>query len=449
MNYSAGRAMRWLGIYFILAMVPMLIALVDPPPARSVWVELGVGFGFIGLSVLALQFLCSGRIKHIAPEFGADNILHYHRTLGIIGITVILAHPAVLILSELIFTEPAATAAELNFLGYFDPRVNALRAVSLIFVVAALIILLTSSLWRPLFKLSYEWWRLLHGGLSAAIVILGLGHAFMVDHYLDPFWKKVIFAIMIGAMVYLVLHTRIIRPWLMKKRLYRVLSMQPERADSWTLTLRPESRTMISFIPGQFAWITIGNTPFQLQQHPFSFSSSARSRTISFTAKETGDFTSQWKHIRPGTNVFLEGPFGSFTPDPSPKIGFFFIMGGIGITPAISMLRTMHDDNDRRPAILLYGNPTWEEVTFREELDILSKELNLQIIHVLQQPPENWEGETGLISPEIIKKYFPKEPHRFQYFICGPEPMMDIAEISLRNLKVDWRHIYTERFEIV
>jgi predicted ferric reductase len=448
MNYSTGRAMRWVGIYFILAVIPMIIALVDPPGTRPVWVEFGVGLGFTGLSIMALQFLCSGRIKRIAPEFGTDNILHYHRTLGIIGVTVILAHPAVLILGELTFTKPS-TVAESSFLEYFDPRVNKLRTVSLSFVVVALIALLTTSLWRQLFKLSYERWRLLHGGLSVAIVTIGLGHAFMVDHYLNPLWKKAIFTVMIGAMVYLVLHTRVVRPWLMKKRSYRVISVQPEHGDSWTLALRPKGRSGVNFIPGQFAWITVGDTPFQLQQHPFSFSSSARSRNISFTAKEMGDFTSRWKNIKPGTNAFLEGPFGSFTPDPSPEVGFFFIMGGIGITPAMSMLRTMRDDEDRRPAILLYGNPAWEEITFREEIDTLSKELNLKVIHVLEKPPEGWEGETGLVSTELIKKYLPTQPHRFQYFVCGPEPMMDIAERSLRNLRIGWQHIYTERFEIV
>ena len=37
----------------------------------------------------------------------------------------------------------------------------------------------------------------------------------------------------------------------------------------------------------------------------------------------------------------------------------------------------------------------------------------------------------------------------YTYFTCGPEPMMDVVEIGLRNLGIDWRRIYTERFEIV
>ncbi len=60
----------------------------------------------------------------------------------------------------------------------------------------------------------------------------------------------------------------------------------------------------------------------------------------------------------PGTKAFLEGPFGSFIPKPGSNI--FLIMGGIGVTPAMSMLRTMRDDNDKRKAILIYGNKNWD-----------------------------------------------------------------------------------------
>src|SRR5690606_39032597 len=103
------------------------------------------------------------------------------------------------------------------------------------------------------------------------------------------------------------------------------------------------------FVPGQFAWITVGETPFSLQQHPFSIASSTHDPRIRLTAKEFGDFTSRLKAVEPGTSAYLEGPFGSFTPDPSPDVGIFLIMGGIGITPAMSMLRTLRDEGSRRP----------------------------------------------------------------------------------------------------
>jgi 3-phenylpropionate/trans-cinnamate dioxygenase ferredoxin reductase subunit len=183
-----------------------------------------------------------------------------------------------------------------------------------------------------------------------------------------------------------------------------------------------------------------------LQQHPFSVSSSAEDPEIKLTAKALGDFTSAWKNLEPGCRAFLEGPYGSFTLKDKPC---FLIMGGIGITPAISILETLKDKKDFRKCTLIYGNENWEKIPFREKLENLQSMINLKVIHVLEKPHASWEGEKGLISKELIGKYLPDEVNSYDYFICGPEVMMDVAELALRNKGIDWRNIYTERFEMV
>src|SRR5690625_2749701 len=124
-------------------------------------------------------------------------------------------------------------------------------------------------------------------------------------------------------------------------------------------------------------------------------------------------------------------------------------MGGVGVTPAMSMLRTIRDDKDNRKATLIYANESWEGVTFREELERLSEEIDLKVVHVLEDPPDEWEGETVFIDEELLEKYLPKEPYSCTYDICGVRPMIDIAERSLHNHSVRWNHIYSERFQIV
>jgi predicted ferric reductase len=438
MRYTTGKAVVWLAVFTLLALVPLLLGRVGAIPApRSFWIEFGVALGFLALALFALQFLFSGRFKWVAPSFGMDNIIQFHREVGIIAFVLVLAHPVVLI------------AADPAFLAYFDPRVNFLRAIFLTFVTVATVAIVATSVWRTAFRLSYEWWRLLHGLLALAIVFIGLVHAIQVQHYLGPLWKKVALALLMGGAMYAVIHTRLVRPWRNRKRPYRVVEVQAERDDSYSLTVEPAGHQRMLFAPGQFAWITIRDTPFTLQQHPFSFASSARARRITFTAKEFGDFTSTWKDIEPGTTAFLEGPFGSFTPDPSPATGVFLVMGGIGVTPAMGMLRTLRDDGDPRAAILVYGNKDWENVAFREELEELTREMNLKVVHLLEEPHEEWEGESGLVTRELLERHLPEEPLNFQYFVCGPTPLMDVTEISLREMGIPWQRIYSERFEIV
>lgn len=436
MRYTYRRGFLWIGIYALLSLLPLGMALTgDVPEYRSFWIELGVALGFIGLAMFGLQFLYSGRFRWVAPTYGMDNILQYHKEVGIISVLFALAHPLTLILSN-----P-------DYLSYYDPGVNLLRAIALLFVTPALILIIASSLWRITFGLDYEKWRLLHGFLALSIVFIGIVHSIQVGHYMEPLWKKITLALLLGSCMYLVIHTRIIRPWLNRKKPYQIIDVKTEEGESYSLTLEAKGHQRLNFISGQFAWITVGPTPFSLQQHPFSIASSSRDKTITFTAKESGDFTKQWKNFKPGTKAFLEGPFGSFTPEGDSHL--FLIMGGIGITPGMSMLRTMRDNKDRRKAILLYANVAWEEATFHKELETLSREIDLKVIHILEKPPEDWEGEKGLIDQELLEKNLPEKPEEWMYFICGPGPMMDISEISLRNLGIDWRRIYSERFEIV
>lgn len=436
MKYSYRNGFLWLLIYFLLALLPLLIGVLGRMPEyRGFALELGVALGFIGLGMLGLQFLFSGRIKQIAPTYGMDNILQYHREMGILAFIFILAHPIILIISE-----P-------EFLNYFSPEENLPRAFALVFVLVAVIIVTASSLWRLRFGLSYEYWRLLHGFLSLAVIFIGVVHSIQVSYYLNNLWQQVMLAIIFGAFAYLVIHTRIVRPWLSRKKPYIVTEVIAERDDCWTLSLEPSGHDGMRFRCGQFVWITLGETPFSLQQHPFTIASACNDRKILLTAKASGDFTSTWKNIQPGTKAFLEGPFGSFTSEPSKNI--FMIMGGIGVTPGMSFLRTMRKEKDPRQAVLLYANPDWETVTFREELYDISKDINLKLVHVLEEPPENWQGETGLINIELLKKHLPEKPEEFAYYLCGPKPMQDAAELSLRDLGIDWRLIYSERFEII
>jgi len=436
MKYSFRRAFFWLGIYLVLCLIPLFIAITGPiPEKRDFWIEFGAAMGFLGLTMFALQFVFSGRFEKIAATFGMDNVHHFHRKMGIIAFVFVLMHPITLIL------------ANPEFLSYFDPRINAARSVALSFATVSLILITVTSLWRLSFGLNYEKWRLVHGVLALALVFIGTVHAIQVGHYINTLWKQILLALLMGGSLYLVIHTRIVRPWKNRKKPYKVINIQKERDDSWTLELKAQNHSRMSFETGQFAWLTINESPFSLQQHPFTIASSEMNESLLFTAKSVGDFTASWKDIEVGTHVFLEGPFGSFTLKENRNL--FLIMGGIGVTPAMSMLRTLRDKKDKRKITLVYANESWENITFREELEELKTQLNLKLIHTLNKPEDGWKGETGIVDYKLLKKHLPEHPNKFMYYICGPEPMMDEAEIALRDLGIDWRHIYSERFNIV
>jgi len=153
--------------------------------------------------------------------------------------------------------------------------------------------------------------------------------------------------------------------------------------------------------------------------------------------------------LAPGTTVYVDGPHGVFSIDEDEGPGFGLIAGGVGIAGLISMLRTMADRHDVRPVVLFYANGTWDGVAFREELDQLTDRLSLEVVHVLTQPPADWSGETGFVTAEIFARHLPPGYRRFQFFICGPDPMMDAAEAALLQLGVPGDRVHTERFSMV
>ena len=138
-----------------------------------------------------------------------------------------------------------------------------------------------------------------------------------------------------------------------------------------------------------------------------------------------------------------------FSIDQDEGPGFGLIAGGVGIAGLISMLRTMADRGDVRPVLLFYANGEWDGVAFRDELEQLRDRLALTVVHVLERPPDGWEGEIGYVTPKVLSRHLPPAYRRFQFFICGPDPMMDAAEAALIGLGVPPERVHTERFDMV
>jgi predicted ferric reductase len=295
--------------------------------------------------------------------------------------------------------------------------------------------------------LSYEAWHVIHTVLALVLVIGALGHVLFVDEYVSSLWKQVLWAVMSIAFAALIVWVRLIKP--SRARPWRLARVTPERGETTTLALRPPEGAGFAFAPGQFAWFAIGRSPFSLTQHPFSFSSSAEREEVEVAVKALGDFTSGVHALEPGTTVYVDGPHGVFSMDQDEGPGFGFLAGGVGIAGLISMVRTMADRGDVRPAVLVYANRDWEGVAFREELEALQGRLDLTVVHVLEHPPEGWTGESGYVTADVLQRHLPPGYRRFQYFICGPDPMMDAAEAALVQLGVPAERVHTERFDMV
>ena len=432
----------WICVYLTLSTAPLFILLIGPkPPGREFWRELSVALGFAGLAMVMLQFVLTARFKAIKAPYGSDIVYYFHRQISVVAFALILVHPVLLFIFD---------PTTLRLLNLIQAPWRARAGVT---ALSALIALVVSSVWRKRLKIEYNRWRIGHGLFATAAVSLAMAHIVLAGHYINTPLKR---ALWIGYALFwigLLVYVRVIKPIMMLKRPYAVRKVIEERGEAWTLTLDPVGHAGLRFMPGQFSWLTIGHSPLSDTEHPFSFSSSAADPThLTFTIKALGDFTRTIKDLKPGQRVYVDGPFGAFSIDRHPQAErFAFIAGGIGITPIMSMLRTLADRQDRRPCLLIYANKTWAGITFRQEIEALKQRLNLQVVWVLSAPEADWQGERGRVTPSLLERYLPKTEKRHiqEIFICGPKPMMDAVENALVHLGVSMDDFHSERFDLV
>jgi len=442
MNKNRLLGSLWIALYVILVLSPIIILLLGPKPGgRPPLLDLSVSLGFIGLSIMALQFINSARIKIVNRPFGTDLVYHFHRQIGIAAFFMVFAHPILLFILD---------QRCLRLLNIFEAP---LRAQLGVIAVLLLIGVVWMAEYRQKLKIPYWFWKFWHGIMATGMIALALVHIFLAGSFLDLPWKR---GLWIGYSVLLVLtllYTRIIYPLRLVLTPYRVKKVQQEHGSVWTITLQPDHHKGFSFMPGQFAWLTAWKTPFSDSEHPFSLASSAENKDIfQMSIKNLGPFTAKIQTLQPDQKVYMDGPYGYFSMDRYPHAKrLIMIPGGIGITPIMSMLRTMADRGDARPVLLFYCNLEWDTVTFREEIEELKKRLNMKVVYTIERPPENWTEESGFLNAAILKKHITPDwlNAQTEVFLCGPNGMMDAVEKALIETGLSEEKIHTERYAFV
>ncbi|MFX0067553.1 MAG: ferredoxin--NADP reductase [Promethearchaeota archaeon] len=207
----------------------------------------------------------------------------------------------------------------------------------------------------------------------------------------------------------------------------------------------PRPRTL-DYKPGQFMFVTIKRGQEEMRKH-FSISSSpTESNFIEFTKKLTGsEFSNALDALEIGDWTKIDAPYGSFTFEGEFK-KIAILSGGIGITPFISMCRYAADMQLNTEITILYGNVTERDIAFRKELIEMQKQnKNLKIVFVLSNPDKDWNGLTGFITSEIVKREIPDYLDRF-FYTAGPPGMIKAMERLLEEIGLSKDQIRMEYF---
>jgi predicted ferric reductase len=429
-------------VYVILVIAPVVLAtwLVD---SEGGFLEAaGKSAALAGFTILALQVILSARLKWVSRPFGLDIVLRFHRNMALLAGLLLVAHPLLL--------AAGGHGSDLT-LSLDVPWYILVGKVAL----ALLLLNLAMSAFRRRLNLSFERWRRSHGVLGVLLLAGPFVHGWYAGSDLEhPTLQALWVALMVVVLAVLAEH-RLIGPARRRRRRWRVANVVPEVDDVWTLEFEPpEGLTVPDHLPGQFHFITLHRgRGLPEEEHHFTISSAPTQagRTAS-TIKAVGDFTRTIGDTREGDEASIQGAFGRFSyrlhPDEHDLV---FIAGGIGITPLMSMLRSMRDGAEDHRVLLLYGNRQESAIIFREELAAIEagEHPRLEVVHMLSHADEDWTGEKGYIDREKIERLVGTDLSGKTFYVCGPPAMNEAAISSLKALGVEDRMIRTEIFSLV
>lgn len=238
----------------------------------------------------------------------------------------------------------------------------------------------------------------------------------------------------------------------------KVVKIQQETEDAVSVYFEvpAEFRSEFAYKPGQYISIeqTINGEDirraYSLCTSPFT------DKTPAVTVKKVdGGKMSKWinTQLKTGDTIKLLAPEGRFTPEinEQSKKQYFLFAGGSGITPNMSILKTVLEKEPQSIITLIYANRNKKTIIFKEELETLqSKYANrLEVIHILDSVGLFSSAPKGPMKPDHVAKYISKhkkEAYTPEVFICGPGGMMDSVKTGLKNSQIPEENIHIEYF---
>lgn len=223
--------------------------------------------------------------------------------------------------------------------------------------------------------------------------------------------------------------------------------------DVKTFMFAAEGDKVFHFEPGQFITLQL-----EIDGQPISrcytiSSPPTRPHLIAITVKRVIEGpVSNWLHdnVVPGTRITVLAPLGQFTisGSPEPKTKYLFLSAGSGITPLMSMTRTLFDLGSDADILFVHAARTPADIIFRRELEAIAAVApNIQVINICETdyPSERWTGLRGRLTGAALQAIAPDLDERITY-TCGPPPYMAAVRRILGEAGYDMAKYNEESF---
>ena len=227
------------------------------------------------------------------------------------------------------------------------------------------------------------------------------------------------------------------------------VAVRPETPDVATFVFAALQPRLFHFRPGQF--MTFELEVAGVQRCYTIASPPTRPWRIEITAKRNAAGAgSGWLHaqMRPGQRVRASGPMGDFALAPDGRGPYLFLSAGSGITPVMSMARTLHDLGSPADVLFVQSARTPADLVFKDELAAMARRPGFRAVGVVSadSPGQRWGGFRGRLSAAMLAVIAP-DLHQRRVFCCGPAPYMAAVRAMLDAAGFDRARYHEESFD--
>jgi predicted ferric reductase len=421
------------GLYAVLAVNTAVVAFFFARAgfASNALIVIGRLFGLYGALVMAFQLVLVARLPWLDRRIGMDRLTSWHRWTGFALLWTLLTHAVFITFG---YADGAGVGPVGELVDLAETTQGVLRAIVALGVI---IVIGAVSARYARRRLAYETWHFIHLYTYVAVVFafthqVAVGTTFTSSGAAKAYWYG-LWAVALGAVAL----GRVVLPmWRNARHQFRVAAVVPESDDVVSIHITGRDLDKLPAQAGQFFLWRFLTRERWWQANPFSLSAAPDGRGLRLTAKAAGAGSAALRHVKPGTRVFAEGPYGAFTALHRTRTESLLIAGGVGVTPIRALLEDLEGH-----AVVIYRVAGERDAVLHDELRELAVAKGAEL-HLVTGPPV-----PDKLAPRELARLVPDVADR-DVFLCGPPPMMNAVLRTLGDLGVPRQQIHFERFSL-
>jgi predicted ferric reductase len=387
----------------------------------------------IGTYFALLGILLVSRIPWVERGVGHDRLITWHRKLGPWSLYLIGFHVLLITVGYAGQFQERIITEFLSILTTFSWMWAALAGF--IFMVTAGL----TSYKKARAKLSYEAWWVIHVSTYAAIGLSFMHQVLNGPMFIGHPLNKGFWVFLYSAMSFCIIYWRIALPTYRSFRHgLKVEKVVIEGPNMVSVIMRGRDLNKLGAQGGQFfGWRFIAKG-HALASHPYSLSAAPTAHYLRITVKDLGDHSRSLADLKPGTRVFMEGPYGAFTAGRASRKHVVLIGGGVGITPIRAL---MEEFRTGVQLDVIFRASQEDDLILRKEMDYLAaKSEGTMRVHYLVGSRKNYPMDANSLEA-LVPRFADSD-----IYICGPSPLVEAVREAAKDLGVPKNRFHDEAF---